>query len=89
MGEIITKRRCVVGLIVGLYLYFLLPATAVLFYELHHLTGIDFVYWGYSLFKAAGYYFSVWEYQLISCVLVVLAIVLLPGLIGKLRGNTA
>ncbi len=57
-----------VGLAAALYLRFLLIPTAVFFYELHHLTGIDFIYWGYSGFKFAGYYFGVWEHQNLACV---------------------
>jgi hypothetical protein len=70
---------------VGLYLYFLLPATAVVFYELYHLTGIGPIYWGYSAFKAGAYYFGIWEYRALACVLVSAVIVLIPALIKKLR----
>ena len=80
-----TAKRLVIATAVGLYLYFLLPATAVLFYELYHLTGIDAIYWGYSAFKAGGYYFGTWQYQLLTCVIVSAAIVLVPGLIQKVR----
>jgi len=62
----------------GVYLYLLLPATATAFYELYHLTHLDFIYWAYSFFKLAGYYFSVWEGQLLACVLVVLVLIALP-----------
>ena len=78
-----SKKRWVVALCVGLYLYYLLPATAVLFYELYHLTGVGLVYWGYSGFKAAGYYFGVWEYQLLTCALVTLVIGLVPALFAR------
>ncbi len=78
-----SKRRWLLAVIVGLYLYFLLPATAVLFYELYHLTKIDAIYWGYAAFKAAGYYFGIWKYQLVTCVGVALAIAVLPALIGR------
>lgn len=64
-----TPKRVFLGIAVGLYLYLALPATAVLFYELHHMTGVDAVYWGYSAFKFAGYYFGIWPYQLLACVL--------------------
>lgn len=79
------KKRWLIAAAVGLYLYFLLPATATLFYELYHLTEIGPVYWGYSAFKAAGYYFGTWEYQLLSCLLVAAAIVALPYIIDKMR----
>lgn len=79
-------KRWIIAVTVALYLYFLLPATAGMFYELYHLTHIDPMYWGYSGFKAAGYYFGIYEYRLPVCVGVAAAIVLLPTLLGKLRG---
>jgi hypothetical protein len=79
------KKRWLIAAAVGLYLYFLLPATATLFYELYHLTEIGPIYWGYSAFKAAGYYFGTWKYQLLSCLLVAAAIVALPYIIDKMR----
>jgi hypothetical protein len=61
----------------GLYLKFLLEPTGWLFYELHHFTGIDFVYWGYTVFRGGGHFFNAWEYQEVACVtvsLIVLAV---------------
>ena len=78
-----SKRRWLLALLAGSYLYLLLPATAVLFYELYHLTMIEAFYWGYAEFKAAGYYFGNWEYQLVTCAAVSLAIAVLPALIGR------
>ncbi len=80
-------RRWVIAAAVGLYLYFLMPATAVMFYELYHLTEFGPVYWGYSAFKAGGYYFSTWDYQLLSCVLVSLFIGIIPGLLKRGKHN--
>lgn len=85
---LISKRRWLIAAAVALYLYFLLPATATMFYELHHFTGIDFVYWGYSGFKAAGYYLGVSQNRLLICVLVAAAIIIIPSIIGKLRTRT-
>lgn len=79
----VSKQRLIIALSVGLYLYFLLPATAVLFYELYHLTGIDPVYWVYSAFKIGGYYFGVWQYQLLTCILVSVAIIVIPAFIQR------
>ncbi|MBT4521711.1 MAG: hypothetical protein HOC23_17060 [Halieaceae bacterium] len=56
------------GVAIALYLRFLLEPTAWLFYEIHHLTGVDWVYWGYSGFRGAAYYFSTWPYQGPACV---------------------
>ena len=81
----LNTRRVWIGVGLALYLYFLLPATATLFYELYHLTEIGPLYWGYSAFKAAGYYFGTWEYQLLTCLLVAAAIVALPYVIDKMR----
>ncbi|MDE0951774.1 MAG: hypothetical protein OSA45_10940 [Halioglobus sp.] len=81
-----SNRRWVLAILFALYLYFLLPATAVAFYELYHLTGFGPIYWGYSGFKAAGYYFGTWEYKLLTCALVAVVIVLIPTLVKKLRG---
>lgn len=67
-------RRLLIAIGVALYLKFLLLPTAVAFYELHHLTGVDGIYWGYSLFKAAGYYFGVWPYQTAVCIAVAVLI---------------
>lgn len=80
-----SRRRWIVAVAIGLYLYFLLPATAQVFYELYHLTGIGPVYWGYSLFKAGGYYFGTWEYQLLSCVLVSVLIIIIPAIFRRIR----
>lgn len=68
------RKRLIIAVAVALYLRFLLPATAWLFYELYHLSGIGPVYWGYSLFKAAGYYFGQWPGQSAACIAVALLI---------------
>jgi hypothetical protein len=81
-----SPRRWIFAIAVALYLYFLLPATALMFYELHHLTKIDAIYWGYSGFKAAGYYLGVYQYRLLVCVGVGAAIIVIPALVKKLRG---
>jgi len=73
-------KRCVVAVALAAYLYFLLPATATLFYELYHMTELGPMYWGYSAFKAAGYYFGVWPYQLHTCIALAALIIFLPML---------
>jgi glycerol-3-phosphate acyltransferase PlsY len=80
-----TPRRWIIALAIALYLYFLLPATADMFFELYHMTHIDPIYWGYAGFKAAGYYLGVYEHRLLVCVLVAAAIILIPAAITKLR----
>ena len=82
-----SRRIWIIAIAVALYLYFLLPTTAVLFYELYHLTGIDPVYWIYGAFKAAGYYFGIWPYQWLACLMVAALIVFVPAGIVKFRGH--
>ena len=81
----VPKRRWIIAVAAALYLYFLLPATAVMFYELYHLTHIGPIYWGYSGFKAAGYYLGRFEYRLLVCLSVAAAILIIPALFHKLR----
>ncbi len=81
----IPRRRWLIAGLAALYLYFLLPATAEMFYELHHATGIDAIYWGYSGFKAAGYYLGVYEHRLLVCLGVAAVILILPSLFKLLR----
>ena len=56
------------GLCIALYLRFGLEPTGWLFYELSHATGVDGLYWGYSVFRGAGYAFSLWSHQLLACI---------------------
>ena len=81
----IEKHRWIIALATVLYLYFLLPATADMFFALYHLTHIGPLYWGYSGFKAAGYYFGVYEYRLLACLVLAAAIIIIPALFEKLR----
>ena len=78
-------KRWIIAIVIALYLYFLLPATAAMFYELYHFTEFGPVYWCYSAFKAAGYYFGIWEYKPIACLALAAAIIVIPHLIRKLR----
>ena len=81
-----STKRITLALAIAAYLYFLLPATATVFYELYHLVNFEPIYWGYGAFKAAGYYFGVWPYQVHACIAVALAIILLPVAWRRLRG---
>jgi len=83
----ISKRLWAIAITVALYFYFLLPATAQIFYELYHLTNIGPIYWGYSSFKAAGYYFSVYEYRFLVCLVVAAIIIVVPTIMKKFRGT--
>lgn len=80
-----SKRHWIIAIALALYLYFLLPATADMFFALYHLTHIGPLYWGYSGFKAAGYYFGIYEYRLLACLLLAAAIIVIPALFKKLR----
>jgi hypothetical protein len=81
-----TKRRWFIAIAAALYLYFLLPATADMFFALYHMTQIGPLYWGYSGFKAAGYYFGIYEYRLLACLLLAATIIIIPSLFKKRRG---
>ena len=78
-----SKKRWAVAIGLAIYLYFLLPLTAAVFYELYHLIEIDAIYWGYSGFKFAGYYFDQWPHQELACVGVALLVLLVPSRSGK------
>ena len=85
---LLSPRRWLIATLVAAYLYFLLPATATLFYELYHLTHIGPLYWGYSGFKAAGYYFGLWDYREVTCLALAAALVLLPPAWRTLKGTS-
>ena len=59
-------RAMAISGLFALYLKFLLPATAGLFYELYHLLKIDLLYWIYSGFKVVAVYFNQWPGQNIA-----------------------
>lgn len=65
------------GLAVTLYLRFGLEPTGWLFYEASHALGVDWLYWGYSVFRAGGYAFGLWSYQTLVCVLLGILVALL------------
>ena len=52
---------------VALYLRFGLEPTGWFFYEASHTLSIDWLYWGYSGFRGAGYAFGLWAYQGLAC----------------------
>ncbi len=81
--------RWIAGAVVALYLYFLLPATATGLYELYHLIPASPIYYSYGAFKAAGYYFGTWPYQLFACIAAGLVVALLPWLWGYLRRRSS
>jgi hypothetical protein len=56
-------RAMAISTVFVLYLKFLLPETATLFYELYHLLHIDALYWIYSGFKVVAIYFNQWPAQ--------------------------
>lgn len=68
--------RLILGVAVAVYLYAFMEPSAWIFYELHHLTGIGFIYYGYSLLRAAGYFFGQWEYRWLACMVVGLLVAL-------------
>ncbi len=82
------KKALLWAVAVVVYLKYLLIPTGMLFYELHHATGIDSIYWGYSIFKGVGYYFGVWQYQSVVCVLVAALIFGVAVLRGRRSNKT-
>lgn len=82
-----SKKRIVIAIALALYLYFLLPATATMFYELYHFTGFGPLYWVYGGFKAGGYYLGVWAYQIHTCIALGLAVLVIPALWQRVKGN--
>jgi len=65
-----TVRALLWGLAVALYLRFGLEPTGWLFYEASFALGVDWLYWGYSVFRGAGYVFGLWAFQTLACVIV-------------------
>jgi len=63
-----TLGALLIGLAVALYLHYGLEPTGWLFYEASFLLGVDWLYWGYSIFRGAGYMFSLWLFQTLACV---------------------
>ena len=57
-------KPLIIGALVCLYLQLGLEPTAWLFYELSHATGFVPLYNGYSAFRGAGYFYSLWPWQL-------------------------
>ncbi|MFK8049113.1 MAG: hypothetical protein AB8B81_11830 [Halioglobus sp.] len=61
-------RALLWGVAVALYLRFGLEATGWLFYEASHALNLDFLYWGYTVFRGGGFAFGLWPYQTLACV---------------------
>ena len=64
-----TIKAILWGLGIALYLRFGLEATGWMFYEASHALGADWLYWGYSIFRGAGYVFGMWAFQTLACVI--------------------
>ena len=65
------------GTAVALFVRFGLQPTGWLFYEVHFATGIDWVYWGYSAFRGAGFALGLWGYQDALCMGIGLVVAML------------
>ena len=63
-------RALLWGLGIALYLRFGLEPTGWLFYEASHTLGVDWLYWGYSVFRGGAYAFELWGYQTLACLAV-------------------
>jgi hypothetical protein len=71
------------GAAVAVFLRFGLEPTGWLFYEASFALGVDWLYWGYSAFRGAGFAFGLWQYQVLACV----ATGILVGLFTYHRAN--
>ena len=63
-------RSLLWGMGIALYLRFGLEPTGWFFYEASHTLSLDWLYWGYSIFRGGAHALSLWELQTLSCVLV-------------------
>lgn len=61
-------RALLWGAGVALFLHFGLEPTGWFFYEASHALNLDFLYWGYTVFRGSGYAFGLWAYQTLACV---------------------
>jgi len=82
------SKALIAGVLLALWLSFGLDATAMFFYELYHLSGVEFVYWGYSAFKVAGYYYGAWPLQAFASAAAGTLLFLLLAWRGRRVGNT-
>jgi len=62
-------KAIVVGLMVALFLRFGLEPIAWVFYEASHVLSVDWLYWGYSVFRGADAAFQLFDYRTLSCAL--------------------
>ena len=60
-------RALLWGLAVTFYLRYGLEPTGWLFYEASFALNIDWLYWGYSGFRGAGYALGLWSYSTVTC----------------------
>ena len=83
-----TLRALCWGLAVTLYLRFGLEATGWLFYQASHALGVDWLYWGYSIFRTGGYAFGLWPHQTLLSVVsgLMLAMLLIWRTAGREDG---
>jgi hypothetical protein len=64
------RRALLWGVGIAVYLRFGLEPTGWLFYEASHALDVAGLYWGYSVFRGAGYGLGLWGYQSLACALV-------------------
>lgn len=62
------------GVATALFVGFGLEPFGWLFYEASHALSIDWLYWGYSVFRGAAFALGLYGYQLIASVLAGLAV---------------
>ena len=84
----LSPKRFVMAAALGLWLYFLLPATATAMYELYHMLPLEPLYWLYGGLKAGSFYFDQWPYKLAACIAAG-GLVILPGVLKAAFGRTS
>ncbi len=80
--------RWLFGALAGLWVYFWLPATAFLFFELYHATHLEFVYWGYSLLRIGDYYLDLSGYRVAVSLMLALSVVIAVTVVNKFTKRT-
>ncbi|MFK7733826.1 MAG: hypothetical protein AB8B48_19555 [Pseudomonadales bacterium] len=57
------------GLVTALFVRFGLEPSAWFFYEASHALSLDWLYWGYSIFRGAAFALGLYGYHVIASVL--------------------
>ncbi|MEH6590443.1 MAG: hypothetical protein V7746_09315 [Halioglobus sp.] len=61
------RRALFWGIGIAAYLRFGLEPTGWLFYEASNALDMAALYWGYTVFRGAGFALSLWSFQSLAC----------------------